>query len=258
MPLTVSFGPTNPRRQVPPYLPISRTGLMISGSWLTRSWTGGSLPALTRSASIGASLNVLGYWAGSVMTVAPSSLPTSEVLGFASGLAAAAGAAGLAASVGLAAAAGAAGAAGAVVAAGAAGAAGLAASVGFGASAGFAGAEVGAAAGAWGAQATASGRAAAVSAPTRVNSRRGRRRRADAEISSILCPFMASCLSCSPTLERRTWIVRYDRCCAAPLPPGPESGPLLPGHVNGYGLHTVNARHAHPDPGLGVVLPGRG
>src|SRR3954468_17487832 len=102
-----------------------------------RSWTGGSLPALTRSASIGASLNVLGYWAGSVTTVAPSSLPISELPGFASGLAAAAGAAGSAASVGFAAAAGAA-AAGAVVGAGAAGAAGLAASVGLAASAGFA------------------------------------------------------------------------------------------------------------------------
>src|SRR4051794_29539685 len=112
---------------------------MIKGSCPIRSWTGGSLPALTRSASIGASLNVLGYWAGSVMTVAPSSLPTSEVLG----LAAAAGAAGLAASVGFAAAAGAAaaGAAGAVVAAGAAGAVVAAGAAGLAASAGFAGAE---------------------------------------------------------------------------------------------------------------------
>src|SRR4051794_17684800 len=117
MPLTVSFGPTNPRRQVPPYFPISRTGLMTSGSCPILSWTGGSLPALTSSASIGASLNALGYWAGSVTTVAPSSLPTSELPGLAAaaGAVVTAGAAGFAASVGLAAAAGA---AGAVVAAG--------------------------------------------------------------------------------------------------------------------------------------------
>src|SRR5205085_9263309 len=105
--------------------------------------TGGSLPALTRSASIGDSPNLAGRFA-SGKAVAPSTLPINCAPSFASGLpAAAAGlaaSAGFAASAGLAAAAGAsvgfaaaAGAAGAVVAAGAAG---LGASVGL-ASTGF-------------------------------------------------------------------------------------------------------------------------
>src|SRR5207244_403558 len=100
--------------------------------------------------SIGASLNVFGYWVGSVMTVAPSSLPISELLGFAAsaGLAAAAGAVVATGAAGFAASAGFAVAAGAVVAAGAAG---LAASVGFAASAGLVSA--GLVAGAAGAQA---------------------------------------------------------------------------------------------------------
>ena len=49
-----------PRRQVPPYLPISRIGLMTCGSSGTRCSTGGSFPALTSSASIGASPNLAG------------------------------------------------------------------------------------------------------------------------------------------------------------------------------------------------------
>src|SRR5215213_4190802 len=144
LPFSLSPGPVNARRQVPPYFPISWSGLITSGSAGRRCSTGGSLPALTSSASIGASLKLLGNWAGSVMTVGPSSLPIRLAPSLASGLpAAGAAAAGLAASVGLAAAGAAvAGAAGAAVGAGAAGAAGLAASVGFGASAGLAGAEV--------------------------------------------------------------------------------------------------------------------
>src|SRR6266567_965687 len=55
-------------RQLPPYLPTSLVGCSTSGS-LGRRWsTGGSWPALTRSASIGASLNCFGVFAGSVMT----------------------------------------------------------------------------------------------------------------------------------------------------------------------------------------------
>src|SRR3954447_5631597 len=96
---------------------------MTIGSLLTRSATGGSLPAFESSARAGASLNDFGYLAGSVMTSGPSSLPMSCEPSAASGFpaAAGAGAAGLAASAGLAAAAGAAVAAaagaGAVVAA---------------------------------------------------------------------------------------------------------------------------------------------
>ena len=40
-----------------------------------RCSTGGSLPALTSSASCGASLKRFGNWAGSVMSSGPSSLP---------------------------------------------------------------------------------------------------------------------------------------------------------------------------------------
>src|SRR5690242_11583888 len=79
-PFQKSAGPVKPARHVPPYLPISFSGLITSGSWPMRSATGGSLPAFTSSASCGASLNVLGNWAGSVTTSGPSSLPTSGLL----------------------------------------------------------------------------------------------------------------------------------------------------------------------------------
>src|SRR5918992_5720697 len=107
LPFSLSPGPVNPRRQVPPYLPISWTGLITSGSWLTRSATGGSLPAWVISASIGASLNALGIWEASVTTVGPSSLPINwEPILESAGLAAAGGAAGLVASAGFGASAG--------------------------------------------------------------------------------------------------------------------------------------------------------
>ena len=79
----MSAGPVKPRRQVPPYLPISRSGLMTSGSWPIRCSTGGSLPSLTSSASIGASLKLFGNWAGSVRISGPSSLPIRARPGFA-------------------------------------------------------------------------------------------------------------------------------------------------------------------------------
>ena len=72
-----SAGPVNARRQVPPYLPISCGGWRTIGSEGKRWSSGGSWPAWTSVASIGACLNVFGIWAGSVMIVAPSSLPTS-------------------------------------------------------------------------------------------------------------------------------------------------------------------------------------
>src|SRR5258708_3490667 len=53
---------------MPPYLPVSLVGLMTSGSSGRRCSTAGRLPALTWSASIGASLNFLGILAGSVTT----------------------------------------------------------------------------------------------------------------------------------------------------------------------------------------------
>ena len=70
----------NPPRQVPPYLPISCSGLMTRGSCPIRSATGGSLPALTSAASCGASFSVLGTFAGSVTTSGPSSLPIKPLL----------------------------------------------------------------------------------------------------------------------------------------------------------------------------------
>src|SRR5216683_4992046 len=76
-PADQSPGPVNPRRMVPPYRPISCTGLMTSGSSPIRSLTDGSLPAFTSSASCGASLKVLGNLARSVTVVGPSSLPIS-------------------------------------------------------------------------------------------------------------------------------------------------------------------------------------
>ena len=50
---------------------------MTSGSFGTRSVTGGSLPCFTSSASIGASLNFVGHLAGSRISSGPSSLPMS-------------------------------------------------------------------------------------------------------------------------------------------------------------------------------------
>ncbi len=121
-----SPGPVKPRRHVPPYLPMAVIGLRTSGSSGTRCSTGGNLPALTISASIGDSPSFAGRLA-SFWISGPSILPMSVEPSFASGLPeAAAGAAGLAASAGFAAAgaaglAASAGLAGAVVAAGAAG-----------------------------------------------------------------------------------------------------------------------------------------
>ena len=65
LPFSPSPGPVKPRRQVPPYLPISFSGFQTIGSAGRRCSTGGSLPAFTSSASIGASLNVFGHCAGS-------------------------------------------------------------------------------------------------------------------------------------------------------------------------------------------------
>src|SRR5207248_9471994 len=73
-------GPVKPARHTPPYLPISFSGLMTSGSWPIRSATGGSLPALTRAVSCGDSLKLLGNLAGSVTTSGPSSLPIRVLL----------------------------------------------------------------------------------------------------------------------------------------------------------------------------------
>ena len=71
LPFSPSAGPVNARRQVPPYLPISFNGCHTSGSAGTRCSTGGSLPAFTNSASIGASENFFGHFAGSVIIVGP-------------------------------------------------------------------------------------------------------------------------------------------------------------------------------------------
>src|SRR5215471_18723650 len=79
-PFQKSAGPVKPARHVPPYLPTSCSGLMTSGSCPTRSATGGSLPALASAASCGASLSVLGNFAGSVTTSGPSSLPIRLLL----------------------------------------------------------------------------------------------------------------------------------------------------------------------------------
>ena len=85
---------------MPPYLPISWSGLTTSGWSGTRCSTGGSLPALTSSASIGASASFAGRPA-SAMIVGPSSLPIMWRPGFstapAAGLGASAGFAGAAA-----------------------------------------------------------------------------------------------------------------------------------------------------------------
>src|SRR5688572_18203569 len=140
LPFSLSPGPVKARRQVPPYVPISASGLTTIGSSGMRCSTGGSLPALTSSASIGASPSLAGRFASARIS-GPSHLPISCAPSFCSpGLLAAAGAAGLAASAGFAASAGLAGAAAGVAAAGAvvaAGAAGFAGSAGLAGSAGF-------------------------------------------------------------------------------------------------------------------------
>src|SRR5262245_23767902 len=124
----LSAGPVNAMRQLPPYLPTSSVGLSTSGSLGRRCSTGGSLPALTRSANIGASLNALGILAasrttsGKLVLVPPAAAAAGLVVAAAAGAVVAAGAA----------------AAGAVVAAGAAAGAVV------GAAAGLAGACVGA------------------------------------------------------------------------------------------------------------------
>src|SRR5215210_1550708 len=76
LPFSLSPGPVKARRQVPPYLPISASGLTTSGSSGMRCSTGGSLPALTSSVSIGASPSLAGRFA-SGWTSGPSSLPMS-------------------------------------------------------------------------------------------------------------------------------------------------------------------------------------
>src|SRR5690242_388034 len=76
LPFSPSAGPVNARRQVPPYLPISSSGCQTIGSAGTRCSTGGSFPALTSSASIGASENFFGHFAGSAIMVGPWTSPT--------------------------------------------------------------------------------------------------------------------------------------------------------------------------------------
>src|ERR1700730_4633179 len=57
--LVVSGARASPR-SMPPYLPILLVGVTTSGFGGRRCSTGGSLPCLTRSASMGASLNWVG------------------------------------------------------------------------------------------------------------------------------------------------------------------------------------------------------
>src|SRR2546430_17231683 len=64
----LSAGPVNAMRQLPPYLPTSFVGCSTSGSCGRRCSTGGSLPAFTCSASIGASLSCFGVLEASVIT----------------------------------------------------------------------------------------------------------------------------------------------------------------------------------------------
>src|SRR5258707_477807 len=78
LPFSLSPGPRKPRRQVPPYLPTLRSGLITIGSCGMRLSTDGNLPALTSSASAGASPNFFGHCAGSVMMVGFSSFPTDR------------------------------------------------------------------------------------------------------------------------------------------------------------------------------------
>src|SRR5512143_2704028 len=78
---SASAGPVNPRRHVPPYLPISFTGCTTSGSDGKRSLTAGNLPSFTSWASAGASLNAAGILAASVNTAGPSRVPIRFVPG---------------------------------------------------------------------------------------------------------------------------------------------------------------------------------
>ncbi|HEY6433600.1 MAG TPA: hypothetical protein VIZ17_16600 [Acetobacteraceae bacterium] len=57
-------------------MPISFNGCHTIGSAGMRWSTGGSLPAFTNSASIGASANFFGHFAGSVIIVGPWMSPT--------------------------------------------------------------------------------------------------------------------------------------------------------------------------------------
>jgi len=79
LPFSWSAGPVKPRRQVPPYLPISASGLttITSSDPGKRSSRAGIVPLLTKSASMGASANFLGYMPISRMISGPSSLPMS-------------------------------------------------------------------------------------------------------------------------------------------------------------------------------------
>ena len=80
LPFSWSAGPVNARRQLPPYFPTSRSGFTTKscdGSGRRLS-TAGSLPALTCSASAGASLKVLGKALASRTISGPSSFPISE------------------------------------------------------------------------------------------------------------------------------------------------------------------------------------
>src|SRR5690242_16260063 len=81
LPFSPSPGPVKARRQVPPYLPISLSGCQTMGSVGMRCSTGGSLPAFTCSASIGASLNFLGHFAGAVIIVGALDLAHEAGLG---------------------------------------------------------------------------------------------------------------------------------------------------------------------------------
>src|SRR5215213_9985418 len=121
LPFSPSPGPVKARRQVPPYLPISFSGLMTIGSSGTRCSTGGSLLALTRSAHIGASPSLSGRLASGKIS-GPSSLPMRFLPILSSGLAAAGAPAAGADAGAPAAGAGAAGAAGAPALGGAGGA----------------------------------------------------------------------------------------------------------------------------------------
>src|SRR5438105_7840432 len=76
----LSAGPVNAMRQLPPYLPTSFVGCSTSGSSGRRCSTGGSLPAFTCSASIGASLNCFGVLAASVITCGRLPLATGAVV----------------------------------------------------------------------------------------------------------------------------------------------------------------------------------
>ena len=77
LPFSPSPGPVKARRQFPPYLPMEWSGFTTIGSSGMRWATGGSLPALTNSASAGASPNFLGHFNGSSTSEGPSSFPMS-------------------------------------------------------------------------------------------------------------------------------------------------------------------------------------